>query len=784
MAFFLVFAVGFLVGALALAASEALGAYFLLHRLNRKDGSKSSELGDSKADLDPRQSLKYAHNKKGVVWVLEPDKVPKNWLLEKDQKKKKDVYEVSPVRKDAKIRDRFLILVDSDATHTAVPLVGCSVEAVSATSLPSKKWAKRYPIKVESRSSLIYNGSRTVYIYLETSWEKESWCKALRLASYDDKKRLFWFTKVTEDFHSYLMSLNTGYPSFLKSSVGFNEERGDRVTKFDGTTSKVRSFLKKLSKKTNKNIADNKESSSLSHEKSRPFQESALATNLVKPAPSVKPSSIPEEDEVASSVYSRSQSHAYSDGEYDDKYNIDDGTLCWNLLISRLFFDIKGNLETKSSVQARIQRTLWDMRIPTYIGEIICTNLHLGNLPPYIHGIKVLPVDMNDVWTWDVDVEYCGGVVLDIETRLEVCDPDLQKGIVDTNNESSSGGDISSDLLEGFENYGKQLNIPEGTADTQEHKEEGDPKLDGSRSTSSSVQTSAQVSKWKTIVNAIAKQVSQVPISLSIRVSSLRGTLRLQIKPPPSDQLWVSFTSMPDIDFQLESSLGDHKITSGRIALFLINKFKTGIRESLVLPNCESVTIPWMLAEKNDWVDRKIAPFMWLNREATSDQALAGEAVSSQPLPKQKPKSEDKKKPSSNSPDSNHGANRTSEDQTDAKREPSDALASSEKSSSAETRESFEELKTPLLESHEPQEAHEQNGDHVSESSQSSRSLINVDSIQLVGGGVEEPKRLGRKARMLDLGKKMSEKLEEKRRHMEEKGRIYLEKMRDKAENK
>ena len=86
-------------------------------------------------------------------------------------------------------------------------------------------------------------------------------------------------------------------------------------------------------------------------------------------------------------------------------------------------------------------------------------------------------MDMNDVWMWDVDIEYSGGVVLDIETRLEVCDPDLQKGIVDTTIGSSTGGDISSDLLEGFEYYGKQLNIPEGTADTQEHKEEGDLKL-------------------------------------------------------------------------------------------------------------------------------------------------------------------------------------------------------------------------------------------------------------------------------------------------------------------
>ena len=65
-----------------------------------------------------------------------------------------------------------------------------------------------------------------------------------------------------------------------------------------------------------------------------------------------------------------------------------------------------------------------------------------------------------------------------------------------------------------------------------------------------------------------------MPLSLSIRVASLRGTLRLYIKPPPSDQLWFGFTSMPDIEFDLESSVGDHKITSGHIALLLISRFK------------------------------------------------------------------------------------------------------------------------------------------------------------------------------------------------------------------
>lgn len=36
-----------------------------------------------------------------------------------------------------------------------------------------------------------------------------------------------------------------------------------------------------------------------------------------------------------------------------------------------------------------------------------------------------------------------------------------------------------------------------------------------------------------------------------------------------------------------------------------------------MLPNCETICIPWMLAEKDDWVPRKVAPFMWINNENT-----------------------------------------------------------------------------------------------------------------------------------------------------------------------
>ncbi|KAF2312545.1 hypothetical protein GH714_035023 [Hevea brasiliensis] len=229
MRWLLVFVTGFSAGALAVVALEALGVYVFFKRLNRKIRQEQAKLSNesSHKDLDHRQSLDYFYNKKGFVWVLEPDKVPKNWAVEKipkEQKKKKDVFEVNPVKKHAKIKDRCLILTDSNGSPATFPLKGCIVEAVSATDLSSRKWAKRFPIKVESKTSVIYNASKTVYIYLETSWEKESWCKALRLASCDDEGKLNWFTNLSEEFHCYLASLNTGYPSFMKPSAGFNAE--------------------------------------------------------------------------------------------------------------------------------------------------------------------------------------------------------------------------------------------------------------------------------------------------------------------------------------------------------------------------------------------------------------------------------------------------------------------------------------------------------------------------------------------------------------------------------
>ncbi|CAH2067022.1 unnamed protein product [Thlaspi arvense] len=770
-----VFVFGFLLGILAIVAAEVAGFLYLLKRLNRKrnlrDSSSSSD--PTLKEFDPPQSINFTLSKQGVIWVLELDESLKDWMKEnlpKEQKKKKDqLLEVHPSRKFARIKDHKLILADANGNQTIITLKGCSVEAVSGSGLPTRKWAKRFPIQVESKTSDLYKGNRVFYIYLETSWEKESWCKALRLAASTDQENSIWPNKLKEDFRTYMASLNVAYPCFMKPSAGFSLESLDKGIKTDGPSSKVRLFWKKFSKKcsTKVNLAPpNREDKKTS---TRPYQDSQSNGSSGRSTPARKMrdnNNIPEETDVQ--VFSRtwSQGSHLSDVDSEDKFYADEGTLAWNLLISRLFFDVKQNTVLKNAVQERIQRVLSNMRIPSYIGDLICCDVNIGNLPPYIHGTRILPMEMNGVWAFELDVEYSGGAGLVVETRVDAREEDLQKGIAEGRLQPNSAGDVPPDLLEGLADFEKQLTVPGGNVDDQDVRTGGSDKADESKGSKGTKAASNNGSKWKSILKNIVEQVSQVPITLSIGVSSLRGTLRVHMKPPPSDQLWFGFTSMPDIEFDLLSSVGDHKITNSHVAMFLVNRFKTGIREVMVLPNCESITIPWMIAEKDDWVQRKAAPFMWLNQDSTSDHDSfeAAEAKSKADKP---PSSEQAQKPP------NVPQKPRIEKEPVTAQPPANSAAFI-----VESDRSLEELKAPLLESSDKQDAIARGGNageiipgSVQSSSRSIGSSEEDDS-NLKG------KKMGTKERMFDFRKKVGEKFEEKKRHVEERSRQIVEKMR------
>ncbi|KAM3374536.1 putative protein isoform X1 [Capsicum galapagoense] len=819
----------FVLGAVTVIVVEAVAVVFLIRWLNRRAAREVDKAESESLDFDFT-----LYQKQGTVWVLESERIPKALPVDKSltqQKGKKEILEVTPTQKFAQIKDHHLVLTESDGSHVEIPLKGCTIAAVSASSLSSRKWAKRYPIKIESRASTSNGGSRILYIYLETCWEKEAWCKSLRLASCEDKEKLKWLAKLSIEFQNYLMSLNAGYPSFMKPYSSVGVDLSDKSSKFDGSSSKVRQFLKKLGKKAAKNVPENKGSSisTSDHEerkiseRAHSLQDLAFSGGGIKLAPTRKPLDFSTKDVVVPSSTSssfgsgsRSQTSVTSDAESDDRIFGDEGTLCWNLLISRLFFDAKRNDQMKTSLQARIQRTLSNMRIPSYIGEVTCTAVNIGNLPPYIRAMRVLPSDMNEFWAFEIDLLYSGGAILDVETRVAVQDIDLPEGD-EPETESSAIHNVKYDLLERVEQFGKQKHS-EVNIDKMDQTKEGEFS-DGMRSSNSTPNVSTQVPKWKSIFNSVAKQVSQVPISLGIRIASIQGTMRLYIKPPPSDQIWFGFTSMPDIDFHLDSSVGEHKISSGHLSSFLINRFKGAIRETLLLPNCESVCIPCMLAEKDDWVPRQVAPFIWLNREAAGNNANGQVAPSSQPTDATRVPEVDRRGTNGNaesktensgkrgwtaqqsksldphtllpvpmhSPET--GTSNGGSKQEKMKKAGWSALQSKSLDPHASlsvpivqpstNNQPSEELKAPLLKLEEQEEGHRSSTEENIECKSPSRQLVlHEGKNQIAGEDDTKSTRIGRRARMLGLGKKMGEKLEERARHIEEKGRNLVERMR------
>ncbi|RLM55376.1 testis-expressed sequence 2 protein-like isoform X1 [Panicum miliaceum] len=513
---------GFLLGVLSLAIAEGAALLWAMRSLRRRPSPPSRDhvhppppppelkrqvvapTRFNQFSSLSKQSNLYAFQ--GFLWMLGHEKMPKVSTTNcpsngasQGIKEKKTIVEVFPVKMLAKLEGHSLTLsAPDDGSQQTIHLLNSTVVAVSASNLPSRKWAKRYPIKLESKESEICRGSKDIK--------------------------------------------QPGTPS---SSASSNSQLYD-----------------------------------------------SPHTNV--------------EEKLAN-----------------------DGTLCWNLLFSRLFFDAKMNDEVSKAIKARIQRTLSNTRTPAYIGEITLAGLSLGKLPPYLHRMRVLPLDLNEMWAFEVDFEYSSGILLHIETRLEIWEPELEKDIMRTSLKDDSNGDMGLDVLDSIEQYGNQLRPSEALDSVVNDNDETDA-LMKSKSTG---WTSTYMSRWKRILHSIADQVSQVPLSLAIKISCVRGTMRIHIKPPPSDRIWYGFTSMPELEWELESSVGDRKITNNHIASLISNRIKASLHQSLVLPNCESIPISWMLSDTDDWVPRKIAPFIWLNREPPTETTARPTAGTTRELP-------------------------------------------------------------------------------------------------------------------------------------------------------
>ncbi|BBM97829.1 hypothetical protein MPTK1_1g08670 [Marchantia polymorpha subsp. ruderalis] len=661
----------FLSGVLVILLIEALVVMFVVMRSVEKkqrlsiphSSSVSVEIPENKLDIKltggvwitalPLGDIKkmYTRREKALREKLAKEEKNDNEKGSKDSKSKRDVLrdytQITPVFRRAKLHGTILHLSGPGApTGEHVRLEGCVVLAVSGSTEPTRKWAKKFPLKVHHASREVYKGSHDCLLYLDTGWEKEKWCEALRAAAKPQSNEGDPFFKQKKEYKEYLLRVENQFPFFsLANSGRLAYVVDDRMKALKGepnssSLKKSRQLWKKFIRRNGKSGRESKSSDgrqdvvkgdemAVAEEGSSRGSNSSVGGS---PGDAVLAASSTEdfvpEASLAKDEIFRTVSMPSNFIERDPAVeSMEPALLCVNTLFARLFFDLYHSERVVSRIRSILQRQLSKVPTPNYIGKIECTHLDLGNSPPLARNMTLLPVNEEGSWGLEADLEYHGGAILTIETRIDVRDSNSREKVVAQGLEPTLAGAAAADLLaKGLETYSEELNL-----NVQEGNPSADQRNSGGTSSSSrpDVRSSEEASRkgWmhsqltnvKSIMSKVAEQVSQVPLALTIKVVQVRGKLQMRIKPPPSDRVWFSFTQMPTLELVPEPCIGDHKISSGPLGQFIVNQIKILLRDTMVFPQFEDLSYSWMMSVKDNWLPRDAVPLPFVSEQA-SDQ--------------------------------------------------------------------------------------------------------------------------------------------------------------------
>lgn len=95
----------------------------------------------------------------------------------------------------------------------------------------------------------------------------------------------------------------------------------------------------------------------------------------------------------------------------------------------------------------------------------------------------------------------------------------------------------------------------------------------------------------KVRLSAISSLTSaEIPVELACTVTKLEGSMTIHIKPAPSDRIWYSFESMPDVDLQISPTVYHKNISLSVVTKFIKSKLLDSLRDSLVHPYMDDLS--------------------------------------------------------------------------------------------------------------------------------------------------------------------------------------------------
>ncbi|XP_032418474.1 testis-expressed protein 2-like isoform X1 [Xiphophorus hellerii] len=281
----------------------------------------------------------------------------------------------------------------------------------------------------------------------------------------------------------------------------------------------------------------------------------------------------------------------------------EEDSVAWvNAALGRLFWDFLTEPYWCEQVSKKIQMKLSKIRLPYFMNELTLTELDMGTSTPRILGASAPSVDSRGLW-FDLEISYNGSFLMTLETkmilnRLGKEEESLRLGefgkdghrprtycLSASDEESSSAG--SSD--------------EEDNADIS-NDSAGSESLVGGRRSSKIMRFVDKIAKSKYFQKATEtefikkklEEVSNTPLLLTVEVQQLRGTLAVNIPPPPTDRIWYGFRIPPHLELKARPKLGEREVTLFHVTDWIEKKLYQEFQKILVMPNMDDVWLTLM----------------------------------------------------------------------------------------------------------------------------------------------------------------------------------------------
>lgn len=274
-----------------------------------------------------------------------------------------------------------------------------------------------------------------------------------------------------------------------------------------------------------------------------------------------------------------------------------------NAFLGRIFWDFLGEKYWANVVSKKIQMKLSKIRLPYVMNELTLTELDMGcSIPKILHASRP-SVDHQGLW-FDLEITYAGSFLMTLETKMNLARLGKEgEGLgeqgkewsrprtyclADSDEESSSAG--SSDEEEPPELLSDKAILPGAEGYVGGHRPSKIMRFVDKIAKSKYFQKATETE----FIKKKMEEVSNTPLLLTVEVQECKGTLAVNIPPPPTDRIWYGFRTPPHLELKARPKLGEREVTLGHVTDWIEKKLNQEFQKIFVMPNMDDVWLPIM----------------------------------------------------------------------------------------------------------------------------------------------------------------------------------------------